>query len=224
MKKVEPSIIVYFIAVCLVLVAILTGNETLKLLSRSAVLPSLLFYYFQKSKKVRELYIICLLFCFLGEIIIMLYQSMKLVWEIIVFFCSYLILIKCGLDDISLKKIKSYYLFFWIGILLFLGFLLFTILDFINEPQIDLYLTYLFFGLILITLFCVSMLNYFTNSTISSLYFSAMALCVVLSDVFFSFYRFIDQLLVFNCINVFFQLISYYFMVMYFIERKPKLV
>jgi hypothetical protein len=224
MKSIVPSLVVYFTAVFLVLLSIIIDNETLELLSRPVVLPALLYYYFSRSNhRIKELFVVCILFCFLGEIIILLYNNTKFVWEIFVFFCSYLILIKSGLDTINFKKILFQNLVISIVVLFLLCFLLFSILDLINEIHIDMYLMYLFFGLILVTLFCVSLLNYFTRPTTSSLYFAAMALCILLSDVFFSFYQFIDKMLVFKCINVFFQLISYYFMVCYFIERNPKL-
>ncbi|MBA4155583.1 hypothetical protein, partial [Flavobacterium sp.] len=64
--------------------------------------------------------------------------------------------------------------------------------------------------------------NFFSDASKAALYFSIMALCIVISDVFYSFYHFIEPIEMFNYINIFFQLATYYCMVSYFLVRIEK--
>jgi hypothetical protein len=76
------------------------------------------------------------------------------------------------------------------------------------------------YGIVLIILIAVATFNYLSHSTGSFLHLSSMALCMLVSDLFYSINRFLIELPILDHINLFAQFMSYFFMVRYFNSRR----
>ncbi|MEZ4838641.1 lysoplasmalogenase family protein [Flavobacterium sp.] len=223
MNKQKPALYLYFFSCLLVLTAIFFDIEELELFAKPIVIPAIYFYYLQhRFKRMNWWFSISLLACFIGEILFLLDSNFDVLWIILCFFISYCILIKFGVDDLVPQKLSVSNIMLGILIVVFLLFVLFSIIDLIEPESTERYIIFLFYGLTLMILTVISLLNFFSEASKAALYFSIMALCIVISDVFYSFYHFIEPIDLFNYINVFFQLASYYCMVSYFLVRIEK--
>jgi len=223
MKKQKPAFYLYIISSLLVLTAILFDIQELELFAKPIVIPAIFFYYLQhRFKRMNWWFSVSLLACFVGDILLLLDPDFDVLWIILCFFISYCILIKFGIDDLVPQKLSVSNIFLGILIVVFLLFVLFSIIDLIEPDSTERYIIFLFYGFTLLILTVLSLINFFSEASKAALYFSIMALCIVISDVFYSFYHFIEPIDMFNYINIFFQLATYYCMVSYFLVRIEK--
>ncbi len=223
MGKLKPAIGLYFISSILVLIAVVFNLNELEQIAKPIVIPSIFFFYLQhRYKRVNWWFSIAILACFVGDMILLIDPKFEILWIILCFFISYAILIKFGIDDLVPQKLTFSNIGIGILSVFFLLFVLLSIVDLIEPETTERYIMFLFYGFSLLVLTVISLFNFFSDASKAALYFSIMALCIVISDVFYSFYHFIEPIEMFNYINIFFQLATYYCMVSYFLVRIEK--
>jgi len=223
MGKLKPAIGLYFISSILVLIAVVFNLNELEQIAKPIVIPSIFFFYLQhRYKRVNWWFSIAILACFVGDMILLIDPEFEILWIILCFFISYAILIKFGIDDLVPQKLTFSNIGIGILSVFFLLFVILSIVDLIEPETTERYIMFLFYGFSLLVLTVISLFNFFSDASKAALYFSIMALCIVISDVFYSFYHFIEPIEMFNYINIFFQLATYYCMVSYFLVRIEK--
>lgn len=223
MSKIKPALLLYLFSSLLVLIAVVLNKQELEQLVKPIVIPAIYFYYLQyRYKRVNWWFSIAILACFVGDMILLIDPQFEILWIIFSFIICYIILIKFGIEDLVPQKLTVYNIGFGVISVCFLLFVIFSIIDLIEPKSTERYVIFLFYGICLLVLTVISLFNFFSDASKAALYFSIMALCIVISDVFYSFYHFIEPLQMFNYINIFFQLASYYCMVSYFLVRNEK--
>ena len=223
MGKIKPSLLLYFASSLLVLFAVVINKQELEQLVKPIVIPSIYFYYLQyRYKRVNWWFSIAILACFVGDMIVLIDPQFEILWIIFSFLVCYIILIKFGIEDLVPQKLTIANIGFGIISVGFLLFVIFSIIDLMEPKSTERYILFLLYGICLLILTVISLFNFFSDASKAALYFSIMALCMVISDVFYSFYHFIEPFEMFNYINIFFQLASYYCMVSYFLVRNEK--
>ena len=133
---------------------------------------------------------------------------------------SYLIMIGFALSDRPAIKFSAFNVVFITLLLILLGYFTFTILSLNVDSIISNYGMYMTYGIVLTMLAAVAAANYLSDNSVVFLHLSCMALCMVVSDLFFCIYRFVITLPIIDDINLFSQFMSYFFMVRYFNSRK----
>lgn len=223
MGKLKPAIGLYFISSILVLIAVVFNLNELEQIAKPIVIPSIFFFYLQhRYKRVNWWFSIAILACFVGDMILLIDPEFEILWIILCFFISYAILIKFGIDDLVPQKLTFSNIGIGVLSVFFLLFVILSIIDLIEPETTERYIMFLFYGFSLLVLTVISLFNFFSDASKAALYFSIMALSIVISDVFYSFYHFIETIEMFNYINIFFQLATYYCMVSYFLVRIEK--
>lgn len=219
MLKVNPALLFYFTASSLVLIANIFGFSELGWIAKSVAIPSVVYYYYQYSRKnVSILVLLIFFFCFLGDMLREIDPDIDVMWVIMLFLVAYIFLIKYGVNSINIKLSLPNILLCMVS-MGGLGYVLYAILDLIQPSSVGLYIMMLIYGLTLSILATISFANYFLKATEGGLYFSILALCIVISDIFYSFYYFIEKINIFLYGNLIFQLASYFFMAKYFILK-----
>lgn len=220
MHKLKPALVLYLVSGFLVLISVLFDIQELELFAKPIVIPAIYFYYLQhRFKRINWWFSVSLLACFLGDIVVLIDPGVDVLGIIFCFFISYCILIKFGIDDLVPQKLSLSNFVLGVIILVFLLFVLFSVIDLIEPESTERYIIFLLYGFTLLILTIISLINFFSVASKAALYFSIMALCIVISDVFYSFYHFIEPIDVFSYINITFQLATYYCMVSYFLVR-----
>lgn len=221
MKDSRPSLILFIIASLIAIVAKAIDNEMLLLLAKPMVVPAIFYYYLQtKTRNTSVLFLVALWFFFIGDMIMVLFPKSGILWVMGCGITSYLILIYFAVKDRGLIKFNPFNIIFLTLLLLLLSYILFEILNLKIESITNNYLIYLTYGIVLITMVAISTFNYLSNSTAAFLHLCSMALCMMVSDLFYCINRFVIELPVIDHINLFSQFMSYFFMVKYFNSRK----
>ena len=223
MKDSKPSIILYIIAGIMVLIGKAFNFELILLLFKPMVVPVIYYYYLQtKTKNTSVGFSICIWLFFLSDLIVMIYpdSASAMLYVMVCGMVSYLLLINFAIKGATNIKYSPFNIVFISILLLLLGFMLFTILNFKIEDIINNYFIYLTYGIVLIILVAISVFNNLSDSSTSNLHLCCMGLCILVSDLFYAFNKFIIALPLLDHINIITQFMSYYFMVSYFNSRR----
>ncbi len=146
MNKQKPAFYLYIISSLLVLTAILFDIQELELFAKPIVIPAIYFYYLQhRFKRMNWWFSVSLLACFVGDILVLLDPDFDVLWIILCFFISYCILIKFGIDDLVPQKLSVSNIILGILIVVFLLFVLFSIIDLIEPESTERYIIFLFY-------------------------------------------------------------------------------
>lgn len=225
MKDSLPSLVLFLTAGTLALVAKICDIEILMIVAKPMVIPAIFYYYLQtKTRKIDVWFTVAIWSFFISDMTMVLFPQSGIALIMITCMLSYLILLKFAIDDCNVIKFNAFNIVFLSLLLLLLSYILFTILNLNIDSIISNYMLYLVYGIILILLVAVSVFNYLSDNTTNFLHLCSMALCMLVSDLFFCIYRFIIQLPVIDHINLFTQFMSYFFMVKYFNSRKVKVL
>lgn len=221
MKDSRPSIILFIIAGTLALVAKIFNYEDLMIATKPMVIPAIFYYYLQtKTRRTNLLFSLALWLFFISDMVMVLFPMTGMFWIMITSMTSYLIMIRFALSDRAALKFSAFNVVFITLLLILLGYFVFTILSLNIEGIVSHYGMYLAYGIVLILLATVAAANYLSDNSTIYLHLSCMALCMVISDLFFCIYRFMIDLPIIDYINLFSQFMSYFFMVKYFNARK----
>jgi hypothetical protein len=221
MKDSSPSLILFIVAGTLALLAKIFNIEELMIATKPMVIPAIFYYYLQtKTRPTNWLFSVALWLFFISDMIMVLFPLSGMPWIMVTSMSSYLIIIRFALADRAAIKFSAFNVLFITLLLLLLGYFTFTILSLNIDSIVMNYGMYLTYGIVLTLLATVSAANYLSDNNVVFLHLSCMALCMVVSDLFFCIYRFVINLPIIDYINLFSQFMSYFFMVRYFNSRK----
>ncbi|WP_223033241.1 hypothetical protein [Hanstruepera marina] len=182
-----------FLCVLLILIAFnviatLSENEALLQLSKPLFIPVFVMYYYVKNKYISAVFILCLVFSFLGDFSSVFFSDEQLLQISSLFYCiSYLCLVYAALSNIkslNFDAIVGGYLIVVFAINTYLMYELFAVL----KLQIPNGMEVALFGvksMALIVLCFVAFIGYLNSDTKPSILFLAMALCFAFSDVLY---------------------------------------
>jgi len=220
MKANAPSLIVYFTA-CFFAIGF-NFLEELALLSyfKSIVLPSIFVYYLiTNNYKIDMVKGGIFLFCFIGDIFNFLKLDNSAIFALISFLCAYLFLLKLVFDDFKkLNLVKKDVLSILI-IMFAIGIICFTVLSLKFEKMMLDFSAYIIYGITLSLLSFFSVVNYIKRGSYAFFNLVVMVTCFIISDIFFILDNFYLKLYVFTLTGIIPQVLSYFFMVNYFIEN-----
>lgn len=221
MRDKQPALILYVAAVALAMIAKVFEFETLMLVSKPIVVPAIYYFYLQaKREKINLLFSVAVWSFFVADMIVVLYSKSAILSIMVCGMISYSFLTWFGIKDAKNIKFNAVNVLVLALLLLLPSYMLFRILNLDVEDISGHYSVYLLYGIILLTLVGVSIYNYISNATHAFLYLCIASVCMLLSDLFYCVYKYMIELPVFENINLFAQLISYFFMVKYFISRR----
>lgn len=222
MNKAKVALQLFLIAVFFYIVSIFFDLEVLELVSKPMIIPSISMYYlFKVGKKYSILFLISLLFFFIGDMLYMLNIEELYYFGLFVFSFPYLFVIYFIIKDIIVfkrrdgSKIDSTF----IAILFILSILMFSVLSFLEIKTVKEFIVYLFLGLQLVALGVLTSIAYYNESNKQSFYLILTVASFIMSDLFFILNKNIHELIIFKIINGLAQSLSYLFYVKYFLER-----
>ncbi len=221
MKDSKPSLILFLIAGSLSIAARMFNNEILTLIAKPVVVPAIYYYYLQTKTRTTSFWFSVALWCFfIGDMIMILFPEDWIIYVMFFAMISYLIIVKYSLQDARKVRFNLFNFVFLTLILLLLSYIVITIVSLNIESILNNYFLYLAYGVILIIMVTVATFNYLTDSTAAFMNLCSMALCFLVSDLFYAINAFIIKLPIIDHINLFSQFMAYFFMVRYFNSRK----
>ena len=222
----NPALYFYLIAAFFFLLAIFFRNEEFLLVTKPIIIPSIMFHYYIVSKdKINGFFVFSLVLFFVGDMLFLINFDDFYIIGLLIFLLPYLFVLYFLFQDLrqiiaNRKNRKIDYTF--IIIFLILVNLFVTVLINLDSKSIIEKLFLLLFGIALVILGVLATVIYFHSSIKRNFYLVITISTFIMSDLFFIINKNVQNLLVFELINGFFQTASYYFYVTYFLHRNIK--
>lgn len=219
-----------FLCVLLILIvfnvlATISENEALLQLSKPLFIPVCIMYYFVKNKYINAIFILCLVFSFLGDFSSVFFSNQQLLQISSLFYClSYICLVYAAL--LKIKKLNfdfvvGGYLIVVFAINAYLMYELFAVL----KLQIPNGMEVALFGIksmALIVLCFVAFIVYLNSDTKESILLLVMALCFVFADVLYYISNYYIYSWSFVMLDRVLHILGLFFLFNYIIEQNRK--
>jgi len=221
MRTKQIALILYVMCCLLAIFAAITDNDMLMLLSKPAIIPAILYYYLtSKTTKVNWILFSVLMLNFIGDTIVLLEIKDQTLIIMIPYFFSYLLLFCFVLKDVRKMKFLLSGVFMASLIFCFLMYVLYQLIQMFEDTNPELITPVLIYGIVLAILGCIIAYCYYVKVTAFTFYMLMFALTSIVSDVFYMLFHFIFQISFLNYFEFAAQLLSYYFLVKYFVLRR----
>lgn len=221
MKASTPSLILFFVTSFLVIVFKLAEIDTLVLLFKSIVIPSLFIYYLVSNNyKLSRFASVLFMLFFIRDSLTTLNISESALGSFLCVLVVYHLLAYLALKDFSLLRFKWKDSLFISVLVLGITTICYSVLNLqLENLELNFYL-YVYFGVVLSFLSVISIVNYIKKNTY--MFFIAMVMCVcfIITDIFFVLYKFYFYNYVVTLISIVTQFLSYFFMVKYLLEKE----
>jgi len=210
----------YMVASFLAVIAMVIGNEWLMILSKPSIIPALLIYYYSSEKKYTSPVLLTILFIYFASdsLVLLNYPNITL-YLMIIDFIPYVLLAKVVLEDAC--KIGFYKKEAILSSLVFLGLMVvMTYLLFSLSTENGAYsLAIIVYGIVLASYVCASLYTYLVTDLDFTMYILIAALFGLIADVIFIITNMVFYVEALNYIEFVLQIISYFYIVAYFIKR-----
>lgn len=220
MKANKPSLILYFLALLFTIIFDWTEQEYIAVYAKAIVLPAIFFYFLVSSEfKIGKTEAFIFLFCFIGQVFDLMDVEVSEIGGVLSFLAVYLLLLKIFIAEREKIRISKKDILPVSIVVIFIVYLLVSVLSLQSDNMKKFNALYTFYGIVLSILSYFCFVRYITKGTHIALIMSLMAVCYVFSDIFYIFNKYFSHSVVLVLIRDITQILSYYFMVEYFLER-----
>lgn len=221
MKTKKIALGLYILASFMAVLGTVLHNDLMMLLSKPTVIPSIFFYYLsaKKQKPVNPYLVAVLALNFIGDTIVLLeIEDTKII--MIPYFFSYLIIYKFALADLRKLRFDISGLMLGIFIFSFLMYIMYALIQLFADTNSELVIPVIVYGAMLGSLAGVASYCHYIRNSMASFYLAVAILVSIVSDVFYIMFSLIFHFPSFNYFEFAVQMISYFFIVKYFIFTK----
>lgn len=221
MKFKQPALILYWLSSFFFVLFFMLDYGYPTLVAKSAVIPSIaMFYYNSRPRKFQPIPLAVLLFSYIGDVAVLIDSVDFFVYSAYAFFVVYLLLIVYAVSDLKTVSFKRRDIQISVLVSCLLIYLVVSVLEMqFSNPKGQSFI-YLVYALILTILAILVFSGYIAKGSLQYLNFGLAVACFVASDVFYSiksFYVYSDFI---QMLTISMQMLSYYFLVQYFILRE----
>jgi len=224
--KNKPALVVYFVACLVFMLGVIMSNNELMLVSKPIIVPAILFYYLQEKRvRFNWSYALIIMLFFIGDMIVLIDLPDFFIIIVAVFQLAYLFFLKGIVDDlvaIRFRFINKTHLFTLLLCVLFLIYLLISIIDVLMEAKTEYMGLLVVYGITLVSIGTIASLYYIIRPSRYTTFMIFASLSFVFSDVFFILKKDFLEIEILNYLNNFTQIISYYFLTKYYLLKDLK--
>jgi hypothetical protein len=220
MKANKPSLILYFLALLFTIIFDCMQHDVLAVYAKAIVLPSIFFYFLiSRDYKIGKMEALVFLFCFIGQVFQLMDVEISAIGGVLSFLIVYMLLIRIFIVSHKRIKLRKRDVLPISIVVVFIVYLLISVLSLQSDSMKKFNWLYTFYGIVLSLLSYYSFINYIIKGSYVALLMSLMAVCYIFSDVFYIFNEYFSYSIVLVLIRDITQILAYYFMVAYFIEK-----
>jgi len=220
MKANNPSLILFFLALLCTIIFDCTEHDFLAIYAKTIVLPAIFIYFLTSSEfHIGKTEGTIFLFCFVGHVFDLMDIEISEIGGVLSFLLVYLFILKLMIMDHEKIKLARKDILPVSIVVMFIVYLLISVLSLQFDNMKKFNFLYTFYGIVLSILSYFSFVNYITKGTHVTLLMSLMAVSYIFSDIFYIFNEYFSYSLVLVLIRDVTQILAYYFMVEYFIEK-----
>jgi hypothetical protein len=226
MKINSPAIILYLVSSLLYLLAIYFDSEEFILFFKPMIASSMLFYYWQHSyKNINIGFVVILVLLFASGIFNTFDDEFALTYVLILNILAYSILLSFTFKKmikVDIMLVDKYNLTYII-ISFFLMFILFYVaIVVVFDTSEELYYLITLYSFILLLLGAFTTVKVIVEYSKSNVYLMIATFCFILCDLFYILYYYYLDFLFFRYISIISNIVSFYFLVNYFLEYNKK--
>lgn len=213
-------IYLYIIASILAVIAIIYDNEWLMLLAKPSIIPALFIYYITTNDfKTDKNLIAILAIYFVSDTITLLEIEEVTLYIMLLDFIPYILLLKVVIEDVFELKFNK--LNFSVVAITFLGLMvaMYYLVQSFIESNPDFVWPVIAYGIILALYICCSLYSYLETNFDFAFNILIAALFALIADVIFVITNMVFRVDALNYVEFTFQIISYFFIVAYFLKR-----
>jgi len=220
MKANRPSLILYFLALLFTIIFECMQHDVLAVYAKAVVLPSIFIYFLISSNyKIGKTEALIFLFCFIGQVFELMDVEISEISGVISFLIVYILLIRIFIVRHEKIKLRKRDILPISIVVIFIVYLLISVLSLQAGSMKKFNWLYTSYGIVLSLLSYYSFVNYITKGTYVTFLMSLMAVCYIFSDIFYVFNTYFAHSIILIVIRDTTQILAYYFMVAYFIEK-----
>ncbi|KOP37960.1 hypothetical protein DBB36_04655 [Flavobacterium sp. WLB] len=220
MKANKPSLILFFLALLFTIIFDWTEQDFLAIYAKAIVLPAIFIYFLISSEfKIKKTESFIFAFCFIGQVFDLMDVEVSEIGAVISFLVVYALIMKLFIVEHEKIKLQKKDILPISLVIIFIVYLLISVLSmkFDNTKKFD--YIYIIYGIILSYISYFSFVSYITKGTFITLLMSLMAVSYIFSDIFYIFNEYFSHSVVLVLIRDITQILAYYFMVEYFLEK-----
>lgn len=220
MKANKPSLILFFLALLFTIIFDWTEQDFLAIYAKAIVLPAIFIYFLISSEfKIKKTESFIFVFCFIGQVFDLMDVEVSEIGAVLSFLVVYALIMKLFIVEHEKIKLQKKDILPISLVIIFIVYLLISVLSmkFDNTKKFD--YVYIIYGIILSYISYFSFVSYITKGTFITLLMSLMAVSYIFSDIFYIFNEYFSHSVVLVLIRDITQILAYYFMVEYFLEK-----
>ncbi|MTH14567.1 lysoplasmalogenase family protein [Flavobacterium sp. LC2016-01] len=220
MKANKPSLILFFVALLFTIILDSTKQDILAIYAKAVVLPAIFFYFIISNDfKIGKTEGFVFFFCFVGQVFDLMDVEISEIGAVLSFLVVYLLIIKLFVIDHEKIKLRRKDVLPVSIVVIFIVYLLVSVLSLQFDNMKKFNLLYTVYGIVLSVMSYYSFVSYITKGTHIALLMSLMAVSYIFSDIFYIFSEYFSYSVVLVLIRDITQILAYYFMVEYFLEK-----
>jgi hypothetical protein len=210
----------YIVASIMSVLAMVIENEWLLLLFKPMIIPALLIYYYGSEKKYFSIVLMGVLFIyFISDAFTLVDLKEMEVYTMVLDFIPYLLLAKVVLEDsIKIGYNKTSLMLAGAGYL-FLMIVMYYLVHSLSIEASEYSIAVIVYGIILAIYACASLYNYLTIGYDFTMYILIGACFGLIADIVYIITNMIFYVKALNYIEFVFQIISYFYIIAYFVKR-----
>ncbi len=213
----------YIIASILAVIAMICDSEWLMLLTKPSIIPALFIYYITVNDfKIDTSLIIILLIYFISDVIALLAIEEATLYVMALDFIPYLLLLRVVIEDVfelRLYKIRKVNIAAVIFAFLSLMVAMYFLIDSFAKTNPEYVIPVIAYGIILALYISLSLYLYLVTDYDFAFNILIAATFALIADVIFVITNMIFSIEALNYLEFTLQIISYFFIVVYFIRR-----
>lgn len=213
MKISKLTLIVFFVFVVLAIMAKIYGNDTVMLVTKPFIVPTIYFYYFIKTEKISIWFTSAVFFSFTGEGIGLINFNNEIYYLILPFFITNSILSMLVIKKIKIMTFKPINILSMLIMGMFLLYLFVAIIDLFSGSSLIVQVQIILYGCSLLLLAVLASYNIMNKINLENLNFGIYVICIIVSGIFYIIYNYQQKLLVLDNIHFALQMLSYYFLI-----------
>ncbi|MBF4515362.1 hypothetical protein IRZ71_03375 [Flavobacterium sp. ANB] len=220
MKANKPSLILYFLALLFTIIFDCMQHDFLAVYAKTIVLPAIFFYFLVSNDyKMGKTEGLVFLFCFTGQVFELMDVEISEIGGVLSFLIVYMLLLRIIIVDHEKIKFSKKNILPISIVIIFIVYLLISVLSLQSDNMKKFNFIYTFYGIVLSLLSYYAFVSYITKGTYVSFLMSLMAISYIFSDIFYIFNEYFAYSIVLVLIRDVTQILAYYFMVAYFLEK-----
>ncbi|WP_289658491.1 lysoplasmalogenase family protein [Flavobacterium panacagri] len=220
MKANKPSLILFFFALLCTIIFDWAQQDFFATYAKAIVLPAIFIYFLISSEfQIGKTEGVIFFFCFVGQVYDLMDIESSELGGVISFLIVYLLIVTIFIREHDRIKLTKRDILPISIVVVFIVYLLISVLSLQLDNMKKFNLLYTFYGIVLSVMSYFCFVSYITKGTHITLLMSLMAVSYIFSDIFYIFNEYFSYSIVLVLIRDVTQILAYYFMVEYFLEK-----